>query len=83
MSKKIESELRETFSELGLLEDAPGEVAEDVVFADLKVDSLVIMDLCVALEDRYDFIIEPADVMKQATLSNLAHFIATRRPERA
>lgn len=83
MSEKIEAELRNVFTELGLLEAAPGDVAEDITFADLNADSLTLMDLCVALEERYDFIIEPADVMKQATLSNLARFIATRRPERA
>lgn len=83
MSEKIETELRNVFAELGLTEVAPGDVAEDITFADLNVDSLTLMDLCVALEERYEFIIEPADVMKQATLSNLARFIATRRPERA
>jgi len=83
MSEKIEAELRNVFVELGLIEAAPGEIAEDIIFADLKSDSLTIMDLCVALEDRYEFIIEPADVMQQGTLSNLARFIAARRPERA
>ncbi|MBK1867743.1 acyl carrier protein [Aestuariivirga sp. YIM B02566] len=83
MSEKIETELRNVFAELGLIEAAPGDVTEDITFADLNADSLTLMDLCVALEERYEFIIEPADVMKQATLSNLARFIATRRPERA
>lgn len=83
MSQKIEAELRNVFAELGLIEAASGEVTEDVAFADLNVDSLALMDLCVALEERYDFIIEPTDVMKQGTLSGLARFIATRRPERA
>lgn len=83
MSEKIEAELRNVFVELGLIEAGPGEVAEDITLVDLNADSLTLMDLCVALEERYDFIIEPADVMKQATLSNLARFIATRRPERA
>jgi acyl carrier protein len=83
MSEKIEAELRHVFAELGLVNAAAGEVMEDITFADLNADSLTLMDLCVALEERYEFIIEPADVMKQATLSNLARFIATRRPERA
>lgn len=83
MSEKIEAELRDVFTEVGMIQETPGGVAEDIVFADLNTDSLALMDLCVALEERYDFIIEPADVMKQATLSNLARFIATRRPERA
>jgi acyl carrier protein len=83
MSEKIEAELRNVFAELGLIEVAPAEVAKDFAFADINADSLALMDLCVALEERYEFIIEPADVMKQATLSNLARFIATRRPERA
>ncbi|QIG46847.1 acyl carrier protein [Nordella sp. HKS 07] len=83
MSEKIEAELRNVLNELGLVQDVAGEVDEDIVFADLNADSLTLMDLCVALEERYDFIVEPADVMKQATLSNLARFIATRRPERA
>lgn len=83
MSEKIEAELRNVLAELGLVQVAPGEVTEDITFADLNADSLALMDLCVALEERYEFIIEPADVMKQATLSNLARFIATRRPERA
>lgn len=83
MSEKIEAELRNVLAELGLVQAAPGEVTEDVTFADLNADSLALMDLCVALEERYEFIIEPADVMKQATLSNLARFIATRRPEQA
>ena len=83
MSEKIEAELRNVFAELGLVETASGEVTEDIVFADLNADSLTLMDLWVALEERYEFIIEPADVMKQATLSNLARFIAARCPERA
>jgi acyl carrier protein len=83
MSEKIEAELRQVFAELGLIEAAPAGVMEDISFADLDTDSLTLMDLCVALEERYEFIIEPADVMKQATLSNLARFIAARRPERA
>ncbi len=83
MSEKIEAELRNVFVELGLIEAGPGGVTEDITLVDLNADSLTLMDLCVALEERYDFIIEPADVMKQATLSNLARFIAARRPERA
>lgn len=83
MSEKIEAELRDVFTEVGMIQETPGGVTEDITFADLNTDSLALMDLCVALEERYDFIIEPADVMKQATLSNLARFIATRRPERA
>lgn len=83
MSEKIEAELRSVLAELGMIDTAPGEVTEDIIFADLKTDSLGLMDFCVALEDRYEFIIEPADVMQQATLSNLARFIANRRPERA
>lgn len=83
MSEKIETELRSVLADLGMIEAAPGEVTEDIVFADLKTDSLALMDLCVALEDRYEFIIEPTEVMQQGTLKNLARFIATRRPERA
>ncbi len=83
MSEKIEAELRHVFVELGLVEAAQSEVMEDITFADLNADSLTLMDLCVALEEKYDFVIEPADVMKQATLSQLARFIATRQPERA
>lgn len=83
MSEKIEAELRDVFVELGLVEAAQSKVMEDVTFADLNADSLTLMDLCVALEERYDFVIEPADVMKQATLGKLARFIAARRPERA
>jgi acyl carrier protein len=80
MSDKVENELRAMLDELGLAEIDDG---QDVVFADLDLDSLTVMDLCVALEDRYDFAIEPADVVEQATLLNLARFIATKRPERA
>lgn len=83
MSEQIEAELRHVFVELGLVEAAQSEVMEDITFADLNADSLTLMDLCVALEEKYDFVIEPADVMKQATLSQLARFIATRQPERA
>lgn len=80
MSDKVETELRTLLGDLGL---AKIDAGQDVVFADLDLDSLTLMDLCVALEDRYDFVIEPADVVKQATLGNLARFITTRRPERA
>lgn len=80
MSDKVETELRAMLDELGLAEIDDG---QDVVFADLDLDSLTVMDLCVALEDRYDFAIDPADVIEQATLRNLAGFIATKRPERA
>jgi acyl carrier protein len=80
MSDKVENELRAMLDELGLAEIDDG---QDVVFADLDLDSLTVMDLCVALEDRYDFAIDPADVVEQATLLNLARFIATKRPERA
>ena len=83
MSAKIEMELIEMFKELGLLDQKGGPPADDIVLADLGADSLAVMDLCVALEDRYDFTVEPADVVKQATLSKLALFIASRRPERA
>ena len=47
----------------------------------IEVSSLTLMDLCVALEERYDFVIEPADVMKQATVQNLARFIEEKRPK--
>jgi acyl carrier protein len=80
MSDKVETELRTLLDDLGLAQVGAG---KDVVFADLDLDSLTLMDLCVALENHYDFAIEPADVVKQATLSNLARFITTRRPERA
>ena len=80
MSDKIETELRTLLDDLGLAQIDPG---QDIVFADLDLDSLTLMDLCVALEDRYEFAIEPADVVKQATLGNLARFITTRRPEEA
>lgn len=80
MSDKIEAELRTLLDDLGL---AKIDAGQDVVFADLDLDSLTLMDLCVSLEDRYDFVIEPADVVKQATLENLARFITTRRPEQA
>jgi acyl carrier protein len=80
MSDKVENELRAMLDELGLAEIDDG---QDVVFADLGLDSLTVMDLCVALEDRYDFAVEPADVIEQATLTNLARFIATKRPEYA
>jgi acyl carrier protein len=83
MSKKIEAELFDIFKELGLITQEGGPPADDIVLADLGADSLTVMDLCVVLEERYDFIVEPADVMKQATLSKLALFIAGRRPERA
>jgi acyl carrier protein len=82
MSDKIESELHALMGELGIAaaDTAP---SGDVAFAELDLDSLTVMDLCVALEERYDLVVEPADVVKQATLRNLARFIATRRPERA
>lgn len=83
MSKKIETELFEIFKELGLITQEGDVPAESIVLADLDADSLTVMDLCVALEERYDFPVEPADVMKQANLSKLALFIASRRPERA
>jgi acyl carrier protein len=83
MSDKIEAELLDIFNEVGLTNAERGQVAEDIVLADLDADSLALMDLCVALEERYDLIIDPADVMRQATLRNLARFIATKQPERA
>jgi acyl carrier protein len=83
MTEKIETELRDIFNELGLINAERSQLAEDIVFADLKADSLAVMDLCVALEDRYGVVIEPAEVMQQATLRNLARFIATKQPERA
>lgn len=83
MSEKIASEIRSIFSEFGFLDaGSPGD-ARDVVLAELDLDSLAVMDLCIALEERYDFIVEPAEVMKQATLLDLARFIASKRPERA
>jgi acyl carrier protein len=82
MSEKIETELRNLLDELGLAKADDG-ATDDVAFADLELDSLTLMDICVSLEDRYDLIIEPADVVKQGSLRNLALFIAARRPERA
>jgi acyl carrier protein len=83
MSDKIEAELLYIFNEVGLTNAERGQVAEDIDFADLAADSLAVMDLCVALEERYDLIIEPADVMRQATLRKLARFIAGKQRERA
>jgi acyl carrier protein len=77
MSKETEAELSDIFEQLGLIEAGKG--AEDVAFADLDADSLTLMDLCVTLEDRYGFIIEPSDVMQQETLLNLARFIEEKR----
>ena len=79
MSEKTQSELIEILAELGLVGADVG--TQDIVFADLDADSLALMDLCVALEERYDFVIEPADVMKQATVQNLARFIEEKRPK--
>ena len=83
MSDKIEAELLYIFNEVGLTNAERSQVAEDIDFADLAADSLAVMDLCVALEERYDLIIEPADVMRQATLRKLARFIAGKQRERA
>jgi acyl carrier protein len=79
MSEQTQSELIGILAELGLVE--PDKVKGDIVFADLDADSLALMDLCVSLEERYDFVIEPADVMKQATVQNLARFIEEKRPK--
>ena len=83
MSTKIETELLELFNELGLAVEKKDPPADDIVLADLGADSLTIMDLCVALEEKYDFTVEPADVMRQGTLRNLATYIAGKRPEQA
>jgi len=79
MSEKTQSELIGILAELGLVESDKG--TGGIAFADLDADSLALMDLCVALEERYDFVIEPADVMKQATVQNLARFIEEKRPK--
>ncbi len=81
MSEKIQSELMELLSALGFAAATPGHAAQDVLLADLDADSLGLMDLCVALEERYDFTIEPVEVMKQVTLGNLARFIDEKRPK--
>jgi acyl carrier protein len=81
MIDKLELELRGILAELGLIEAGTNE-AEDISFADLKLDSLTLMDMCVHLEAQYDFIIEPADVIKQASVRNLAHYVASRRAAR-
>lgn len=78
MSGKVETELRALMDEIGI-DLAP---TGDVVFADLELDSLTVMDFCIALEERYDLTVEPADLLQQATLRNLAQFIATKLPER-
>lgn len=83
MSTKIETELLGLFNELGLAVEKKDPPADDIVLADLGADSLTIMDLCVALEEKYDFTVEPADVMRQGTLRNLATYIAGKRPEQA
>ena len=82
MSEKIKTELRSLLDELGLTK-SDGDVMEDIAFTDLELDSLTLMDICVALEERYDLVVEPADIVKQGSLQNLAGFIAAKRPERA
>lgn len=82
MTDNLESELRGILTELGLL-DVDADKASDISFADLKLDSLTLMDLCVHLEEHYNFIIEPADVIKQETIRNLARYVATKRAEHA
>ena len=77
MSDKVENELRAMLDELGLAEIDDG---QDVVFADLDLDSLTVMDLCVALEDRYDFAIDPGDVIQQATLTQSCAFHRDQTP---
>ena len=79
MSEQTQSELIGILAELGLVESGKG--TGGIAFADLDADSLALMDLCVSLEERYDFVIEPADVMKQATVQNLARFIEEKRPK--
>jgi acyl carrier protein len=83
MSTKIETELLELFNELGLDVEKKDPPVDDIVLADLGADSLTIMDLCVALEEKYDFTVEPADVMRQGTVRNLAAYIAGKLPEQA
>jgi len=67
-------------SKLGLLEGRPSpeEMAGDLLFADLGMDSLTVLDLCVALEDQTGCIVEPADLVQHPSVDALARFLEAR-----
>ncbi len=61
-------------AKLGLLPQAEARdgPASDLMFADLKMDSLTVLDFCVNLEERTGLEIEPADLAAHPSLDALA-----------
>lgn len=62
---------------LGLLEGeaaaiSPDDPAEDLLFSELGMDSLTVLDFCVALEDRTGHPVEPSDLVQYPSVNALA-----------
>jgi acyl carrier protein len=63
--------------ELGLFKDDAA-AARDIPFADLGMDSLTVLDLCMQVEEKTGLSLEPGDLVEHPSLDALAAFLAER-----
>jgi acyl carrier protein len=54
------------------------DAANDVAFADLDLDSLTSMEICLTIEDRTGLLIEPGDLVACTGINGLAALMAGR-----
>ena len=57
--------------------------AANVSFAEIEMDSLTALDLCVNLEEASGKVVEPADLIEHPTLNDLATFLESTAPNQS
>jgi len=71
---------------LGLLEGeeaiSPDNPTADLRFSDLEMDSLTVLDFCVALEDQTGHSIEPSDLVQYPSVDALARALEAKAGSR-
>lgn len=72
---EIVSEVRGLLAEI--LEVEPEEIKPDTHFAkDMGADSMSILEIIAALEDKYDIVIEPEKLAELSTLTQVSDFVS-------
>lgn len=63
-----------TLRELGIEDDVAAGRA-DIGLDELRMDSLAVMEFCIGLEQRWNFVVEPVELAEMGTLGHLAALI--------
>jgi len=85
---RFREQILETLVELGELNEDRKQALlaspdSNISFAEIEMDSLTALDLCVNLEEASGKVVEPADLVENPTLNDLASFLDSQAPSQS